>query len=902
MLDRNRLLSVFVFFALGIAASAKGQVHSYAEQFTAKEMEAKSVMRTESPSDDFADMPDGTEDSLEKEAEHDEKHESFLLKKIVLKGNTVYGEEMLKFLYEKELYGLTTIHKLKALTKKISSFYRKNGYILCRASLPKQDVLDGEVEIIIHERGINHIGFSGDVDLIDPLKELVRTNLKKSNPFRLQDLQTQINLLRSTFPVMIYPDIKPIGEGSLEAALTLVVKALPDAHQDPLGTDERTFHLRKIRIEGNRMIPTRQLELLFQKDLDEDITEQQLQSIIRRISDFYRAEGYVLSRAFLPRQDIKNGEVYVVVREGSLNSVALEGDTQGIDAKKVQEIQKAIDTTKPFHLKDLTRYVSLVQQLGHFHVYPSLKPLESGVKADLTFSIQAMKPEEIREELADKLALPSEFRLNKIEFSGNTAFRTEDLLRLVKDKIGKVVSLGAIRDITQKITRHYRQKGYILSQAILPPQDVENGVVSIKVIEGYISEVIFEGDTHDLEDFLAHTADAIKKSRPLHIKDLESHLLLLKDLPHLLVTSTMRPGKHVKYSSTLIVKLKKHHFEASISGNNYGDNQVGPVQLSGSLSITSPLNATHKINISGSKSYAPRELRLVQTGYSLPLGVNGTRLTLDAMISRSQPDMSAQLGNRKIYGSEERVGVSASVPIMRGRYHNLYGNLGFTSRNVISTSSIGLDKNTDRIRKLSLGFVFDFSDFFKGVNIFKVEGLKGLPVFGGSLKKDSGKSRQQGNPTFSLVNFFVSRDQSLFGPFSLYAMLNGQVSAHPLLSSERFRGGGMPYNKAYPNSVLTGDSGVETKLEFRYMKPMEHFLKYFMLYAYASEIQVWNRTLEQGEKKYEKARGIGLGARAAFQSGPTLELEYGRPTTGRVNNKRHKSKILMGFSYSMNHV
>lgn len=901
MAQYNRLLSFFLFCIIwSIASTSKAQVHSYAEQFMAKEMEAKSMRRPETD-DNLSGAPEGTADSLNKEAELDEKNESFLLKKVILKGNTVYSEDVLKFLYEKELYSLTTIRQLKAIAKRISSFYRKNGYILSRATLPKQDVLDGEVEFVIQEQGLSKIGFSGDVQTIDSLKETARAHLEKSSPFHLKDLQAQINLLRSAFPVIVYPDIRPVREKSNEVELTLVVKNLPKYQEDPLKMKGQTFRLKTINLSGNTAISKRELELLFEKDLNQEITGEKLQEIVNRISAFYRMQGYTLSRAFLPRQEIKDGEVYVVIREGTLHTVALEGDTKGLDPQKVAAIQKAIDTTKPFHLKDLVHYVALVQQLGKFHVYPSLKPLEKGTKADLVFVIQSMKPEEIQEELADKLKLPSEFRLNKVEISGNTAFKTEKLLDLMKDKIGKIVSLGDIRTITQEVTRFYRQKGYILSQAILPPQDVENGTVQIKVIEGYISEVIFEGDTNDLEDFLAHTADAIKKSRPLHIKDLESHLLRLKDLPHLLVTSTMRPGRHVKYSSTLIVTLKKRYWEGSVSGNNYGNNQVGPIQFTGSLSIPSPLSATHKINISGSKSYAPKELRLIQTGYTLPLGVSGTKLTLDAMISRSQPNNQTFVSNLQVYGSEDRVGVSAAVPVMRGRYHNLFSNLGFTSRNVTSTSTTAVNNTKDRIRKLSLGFVLDFSDFLKGVNIFKIEGVKGVPVFGTTTKTDGKKSRKQGDPRFSLVNFFVSRDQSLLGPFSLYAMVNGQVTFNPLLSSERFRGGGMPYNKAYPNSAVTGDSGTEAKVELRYTRPMEHFLKYFMLYAYASEIQIWNRTIEIGEKKFEKARGIGLGARAAFQDGPILEIEYGRPTTSKVSNIHYKSKILMGLSYSMNH-
>ncbi len=590
-----------------------------------------------------------------------------------------------------------------------------------------------------------------------------------------------------------------------------------------------------------------------------------------------------------------------MISEGTLNTVALEGDTKGLNPEKVENITRAIDTFHPFHLKDLTRYIGLVQQLGYFHVYPSLKPLKAGTRADLVFSLQSMKPEEIREQLVDKIEIPTNFKLTQINFSGNTAVSSERLLELAEDKIGKVISLQDVAEITQRITRFYRQEGYILSQAILPPQDVSDGVIDIKVIEGYISEVIFEGNTHDLEDFLAHTADVIKKSRPLHIKDLEGHLLRLKDLPHLNVTSTMRPSLYVKHSSALIVTLKKHYWEGSISGNNYGSDNVGPVQGTALLSFVSPLNATHKINVSGSKTYEPHELKLLQTGYTMPVGKRGAKVTLDSMVSRSQPSSQNFSSDLQVYGSEDRLSLSSSAPLLRGRYHNLFANFDFTYRNVKSTSSLRLTNTMDRIRKVSAGLVLDFSDVLKGMNILRVDGIHGVPYLGATKRTQGTKSRPGGDPRFYMVNFLASRDQHLFGPFSLYGLAHGQVSFSPLLAAERFRGGGMPYNKAYPNSAITGDTGVEEKLELRFSQSVENFLKNYMLYCYASQIHIWNRGLKQvGETHRQTLRGIGIGGRATFQGGPTLELEYGRPTSGLVNGMRHKSKILMGFTHSIN--
>jgi hemolysin activation/secretion protein len=208
----------------------------------------------------------------------------------------------------------------------------------------------------------------------------------------------------------------------------------------------------------------------------------------------------------------------------------------------------------------------------------------------------------------------------------------------------------------------------------------------------------------------------------------------------------------------------------------------------------------------------------------------------------------------------------------------------------------------DRIRKVSAGFVLDFSDVLKGMNIIRLDGIHGLPYLGATRKTQQNKSRLKGDPRFYMVNFLVSRDQHLFGKFSLYGLVHGQAAFSPLLSAERFRGGGMPYNKAYPNSAITGDSGIEQKLELRFTQPVENFLKHYMLYVYTSQIRIWNRAIQPGlgETQKASASGIGIGGRATFQGGPTFELEYGRPTTSIVNNIHYKSKILMGFTYAMN--
>ncbi len=69
----------------------------------------------------------------------------------------------------------------------------------------------------------------------------------------------------------------------------------------------------------------------------------------------------------------------------------------------------------------------------------------------------------------------TKFVLSGIVVEGSTVYRQADFLPLYKSLLGKEVSLADIRRIARAITAMYRRDGYILSQAIVPPQTIRNG-------------------------------------------------------------------------------------------------------------------------------------------------------------------------------------------------------------------------------------------------------------------------------------------------------------------------------------------------------------------------------------------------------------------------------------------
>ena len=98
-------------------------------------------------------------------------------------------------------------------------------------------------------------------------------------------------------------------------------------------------------------------------------------------------------------------------------------------------------------------------------------------------------------------------------------------------KAPRELTLSELRAMAARIASHYRAQGYFLAQAYLPPQDIQDGTVTIAVLEGQYGKVTLRNQS-DLSDRLANGLLAgLHSGYRVAIAPLESRLLLLSDLP-----------------------------------------------------------------------------------------------------------------------------------------------------------------------------------------------------------------------------------------------------------------------------------------------------------------------------------------------------------------------------------
>ncbi|WP_228016400.1 POTRA domain-containing protein [Leptolyngbya ectocarpi] len=119
------------------------------------------------------------------------------------------------------------------------------------------------------------------------------------------------------------------------------------------------------------------------------------------------------------------------------------------------------------------------------------------------------------------------FAIKKFEFINNTAFETEELAEVTAGFLGESQTFADIAAAREAVTQLYIENGYATSGAIVPPQKILEGVVTIEIVEGQVSNIVVTG-TRRLAPGYISSRIALGTDVPLNVNDLIERLQLLQ--------------------------------------------------------------------------------------------------------------------------------------------------------------------------------------------------------------------------------------------------------------------------------------------------------------------------------------------------------------------------------------
>lgn len=511
------------------------------------------------------------------------------------------------------------------------------------------------------------------------------------------------------------------------------------------------------------------------------------------------------------------------------------------------------------------------------------------------------------EQTAPAQAADVTFTFNRLRIEGATAISVEALLNAWPHQVGADIPVSELFSFANEVTRIYSDAGYALSFGVVPEQRIENGVVTIRVVEGFVESIAFVGDK---ADELAGSAVMLKAdeiaqrilgSRPLRTADLERYVLLVNDLPGLEVSTTLAAAPETTGGSTLSIAVREHHrVEAQAGYNSFLPDSLDNHAVEGWVRANGALTGTDQIRIGAQRSIASDAYWSVSGDASIGLGTEGLKVGATWFYSESDPD-SAFLSSLEYLGETRYASFFATYPVLRSRSRNLI--VGASASLSDSESEIlAAPLTVDRLRTLEAFAAFDFADRTQAINYVRLGIEGGFDVFGAT-----GNSRANGDVEYAAVTLDAQTDRPLFnvgsGTVAARLMLHGQtvVGSNAVFSAAECTFGGRSFGRGFEPSTLSGDHCLLGAAELRWTRHFDSELT-LDFYGFADGgVTAQKGTLEQGELRRRTAASAGLGVRMEFNDHVSGMVEAAFPikdpsgASGAVDDFRFGTSLRVRF-------
>ncbi len=490
------------------------------------------------------------------------------------------------------------------------------------------------------------------------------------------------------------------------------------------------------------------------------------------------------------------------------------------------------------------------------------------------------------------------FILKGINFTGDLLVNPDELLPIYADFLTKKININDIQQICIKLTRFYRNRGFIITRVIVPPQEIhEDGILTLQVVSGYVDTIKVEGILRDATyNLLLAYGKNICIQKPLTLKQLERFTLLANDIPGARVKAVLRPSTENPGAAELTFLATQQRNDWSAGVNNFSSEVLGRGQMFAAVNANGYLPGS-QTSARGVLGFYISRLKYFALAHKQQINANG--LGIDILLSNTitHPDLSSiALAGVQTPGQSFIFDANLKYTYTRSRTENLYFSIGFNYLNA-HTAYFGVPLFKDGLRSIDLKFTYN--KYLANGSMHEVEGAiyQGLHIFNAHT---SPPSIPGGKLAFSKATLSLSRYQHLFKNRAFILIwARGQYAFNSLLSSETFGFGGSPFGYGFDPSTITGDRGYALKIEPQYnVAVKENYIKQIQYFAFLDNGGTWNinNTIQAG---HQEATSMGVGARTTILKRLYAELILAKPfNTYVTNNSSNNWRILFNFSYN----
>ena len=482
----------------------------------------------------------------------------------------------------------------------------------------------------------------------------------------------------------------------------------------------------------------------------------------------------------------------------------------------------------------------------------------------------------------------------EITKEGDTLVPNSELQELTADYRGRELTLEEMNDVADLVTMAYQDKGYILAEAYLTEQEIEDGILKIAVSEGDVGEIRISGEGYYNERVIRRNFLQQLKHGVISEELLEKGLLLSKEVPSAETRIVLEAGDKEGTANIVLQTEDSLALDWSIDVNNFGSDLIGKQRYGTTIDITDPWWGS-TLSLRGVSGNDPEDSMLVSGDLSIPFNMYGTRFELNYMeglyvVGQELADLGLD-GDTRIYGA------GLSQPLLRQRNQSLTMSIGYQNKYARSYSQNELE-NVDDLDVFYASLDYDSLDRYLGKNLIS------FGYYWGSLNPDSELpyTRKNAEHRFRRYNLSLARIQKVYGNVNFMLRGAAQVSNQSLLPIEEMAIGGYGTVRGHDATLFLGDSGFTISGELLTAPPYiadkvifgQRIAQMAQLAVFYDFGRVYYVDPQRGESNDERLKGYGAGVRLYYKDLFSFKFDLARPTKKKAVGEDSTYLYFMG--------
>lgn len=213
-------------------------------------------------------------------------------------------------------------------------------------------------------------------------------------------------------------------------------------------------------------------------------------------------------------------------------------------------------------------------------------------------------------------AVDVRFILNRVDFD-DSAFLSPDALQAVaRPYLDREVGFADLQALVAAVNKLYAARGIATARAVLPPQQIERGVVRIRLVEGRVGETRVEGGS-DAGRGIVGRQVRFEPGRVADVRAIEEALLRFNRTNDAQLRASVAPGRAFGQTDIVLALVEPARVQLDVFADNNGFESTGREQVGASLRTYRLLGGADRLVATGLVSEG---IRSVSGSYSAALG------------------------------------------------------------------------------------------------------------------------------------------------------------------------------------------------------------------------------------------------------------------------------------------